>query len=367
MLVTGSYIGMLLEIMDKYLEAGRLSIFRMKPALKSKEGFRAVYKYAQVYNEPITNRTAHQINNLCMSDPFFISCVIQSNFEKRNLTKKKGVIDTVNHEITHRESEMSKTWAEYLHLTFKRINGPNTKMLMLHLNKHNERTWTPKELKATLDIDLNIEEIYERLILLSEADVIMRHSSDYQFSGLQDGTLNLILRERFEEEIDGFEPDLKSEFSTRIDELEKDKKQLQGRNNYLEGMLAEHLLAVELRAKKHVQLSAYFTGLADVGPLNLIDIQERVAYHRSDGKSEEIDIIAKTDDGRVLMVELRKRQAKTGIKVVTDLRDNAIDYAQQYNVLVLPAFLSLGGFTDAAKTFCVENGIGMAEEINYDG
>ena len=215
MLVTGSYIGMLLEIMDKYLEAGRLFIRRMKPSLESEEGLLAVYKYAEVYNIPITNKTANQINELCMSDAFFISCVIHSTFEGKDLTDENSVIDTVNYEITHRESQMSKTWAEYLHLTFKRLNGLNTKTLMLFLNKHNERTWTPKDLKKTLDIDLDVEDIYERLVLLSEADVLLRHSSDYQFSGLKDGTLNLILRERFEEEIDGFEPDLRTEFQAR--------------------------------------------------------------------------------------------------------------------------------------------------------
>lgn len=45
------------------------------------------------------------------------------------------------------------------------------------------------------------------------------------------------------------------------------------------------------------------------------------------------------------MVEVRKRQEKTNVKAVTDLRDNALAYAEQMGVTVLPAFLSLGGFT----------------------
>ena len=366
MLVTGSYIGILLDIMEKYLEAGRLSITRMKPSLDPKEGVLAVYKYAEVYDVPITNKTANQINELCMSDPFFISCVIHSNFEGKDLTNEGSVIDTVNYEITHRESQMSKTWAEYLHLTFKRINGQNTKNLMLFLNKNHERNWTPKDLKKKLNLDLEVEDIYERLILLSEADVLLRHSSDYQFSGLKDGTLNLILRERFEEEIEGFEPNLKTEFQARLAALEADKKSLQGRNSYLEGMMAEHLLAVELRVKQHIRLANYFTGLDHIEVLTLVDVQERVPYRRTDGKSEEIDIIAKADDGRILMIEVRKRQEKTGIKAMKGLWNNAKDYAQQYDVVVLPAYLSWGGFTEETKTYCIEQGIGMAEEINYD-
>jgi len=367
MLVTGSYIGLLLEIMDKYLEAGRLSIERMQPYLQKNEGLLAVYKYAEVYDVSITNQTAHQINELCLSDPFFISCVILSKYAEKDLMTTKGVINTVNFEITSRESEMSKTWAEYLHLTFKRINGINTKNIMLCLNKHDDRTWTPQELKDELNLELDKEEIYDRLVLLSESDVIMRASSDIQFHGLQDGTLNLILRKRFEEEIDGFEPDFRSEFQEQLDILQADKARLRGRNSYLEGMVAEHLLAVELRAKKYVHLSDYFTGVTDTNQLNLVDVQERVPYRRSDGKSEEIDVLAKADDGRVVMIEVRKRDEKTGLKTVTDLRDNAADYAQQHGVPVLAAFLSLGGFAKSAKKFCAENGIAIADKIDYNG
>ena len=56
MLVTGSYIGWLLSIIDKYLEAGRLSRITFSPYLTSEAGLQAVYKYAEVYEEPITNQ-----------------------------------------------------------------------------------------------------------------------------------------------------------------------------------------------------------------------------------------------------------------------------------------------------------------------
>jgi len=78
MLVTGSYVGWLLKISGKYLQAGRLSNWRMTPYLTPEEGLQAVYTYAAVYDEPVTNETALLINQLCMSDPFFISCVMQS-------------------------------------------------------------------------------------------------------------------------------------------------------------------------------------------------------------------------------------------------------------------------------------------------
>ncbi len=69
MLVTGSYISWLIDISSKYLEAGRLSEWYMTPYLIPEEGLQAVYKYAEIYEESITNETAVQINQLCMSDP----------------------------------------------------------------------------------------------------------------------------------------------------------------------------------------------------------------------------------------------------------------------------------------------------------
>ena len=85
MLVTGSYVGWLIEISGKYLQGGRLSEWYLPPYLTSEEGLQAVYTYADVYHEPVTNDTALLMNRLCMSDPFFIACVMQSNYADRDL------------------------------------------------------------------------------------------------------------------------------------------------------------------------------------------------------------------------------------------------------------------------------------------
>ena len=55
MLVTGSYVGWMIEISEKYLQAGRLTELYMNPYLTSEEGLQAVYKYTEIYNEPVTS------------------------------------------------------------------------------------------------------------------------------------------------------------------------------------------------------------------------------------------------------------------------------------------------------------------------
>lgn len=136
--------------------------------------------------------------------------------------------------------------------------------------------------------------------------------------------------------------------------------------NHLSGRLAENLLANELKARRRVRLADYFPNLTAGVELNLIDVRERVSFQRADGKGQEIDVLAQADDGRVLLVEVRKRQEKMGLTAVSDFRDKVNAYAQQFpQQVVLPAFLALGGFTPETQHFCNQQAIGMAEQIVY--
>ena len=126
-------------------------------------------------------------------------------------------------------------------------------------------------------------------------------------------------------------------------------------------------MAFAFRSKQQMgqplNLADYFTNITDTRPLKLVSVMERISHRLLNGDGEEIDIIAKADDGRVVMVEVRDRRDKTGTKPVMGLQTNALDYAAQYGVTVLPAFLSLSGFTEEATVFCKANGVGMAEEV----
>ncbi|MCP4351071.1 MAG: hypothetical protein GY795_36870 [Desulfobacterales bacterium] len=366
MLVTGSYVAWLLKIAGKYLQGGRLSEWHLNPYLTPEEGMQAVYKYAEVYNEPVTNETAFLINRLCMSDPFFISCVMQSNFENRDLTAEQGVIETFNYEITDRYSRMSKTWSEYIQLTLQKVNDRYAKSMLLYLSKHSDRYWTHQELKRKLEIDLDLDEIKKKLLLLVEADVIEWGISDIQFRGLQDGTLNLILRNRFEEEINGFVPDLKQEAHEQIRELKKETKRLQGMLNNLSGKFAEYQLATAFRSKKRFVLSDYFAGVKDTTRLNIVDVRQRVPLQRENGKNMELDIVAESDCGRVVVVEIKKWKTRIGKNHVEDFAEKVEIYAKDVpGKTILPAFLSLGGFTEEALQFCEMRDIGTAECIMF--
>ena len=367
MLVTGSYISWLLDICMRYLEAGRLTKWRMSPYLPPDEGLQAVYKYAELYQQPITNETAPLINQLCMADPFFISCVIQSNYDDKILTTSDGVVNTVNYEITHHESELSETWKEYISLTLPKINDVHSKQLLLHLSKYNQRQWTPRELKEALQLELPVQKIQEKLNLMIEADLINQGDADIDYQGLQDGTLYLILRHRFEKEITTFAPDLRVDFQADIAALKKDKQRLQGMLNQLSGKMAEYQLATQFRSHKRFALTEYFRGIQDNTHLNIIDVKLRVILQRADGKTMELDVVAESSCGRVVLLEVKKWQKAVGREVIEDFWEKVQCYQQQYpKHIVLAAVYSLGGFTEEAETLSASYGLGLTEHIEWN-
>ncbi len=369
MLVTGSYVSWLIDIAGKYLEAGRLSEIYMDPYLMPEKGLEAVYRYAAHFGEPVTNETALLINDICMSDPFFISCVIQSNCPGRDLTTAEGVAETADYEIRDRRSEMSRTWGEYIQLTLSRINDRHAKMILLHLSRNSDRYWTPEDLKKTLPLDISADEIRKRLNLLVEADVIEWGSSDIQFQGLRDGTLNLVLRSRFEQEIAGFSPeppDLAREFREKIEGLRGEKNRLQGALNNLTGKVAEIQLASAFRSRKRFALSDFFDGVGDKTRLNIVSSKCRVPLLREDGKRTDLDVVAESACGRVAVVEVKKWKTPVGRTVVEDFTEKVAIFSEQNpDKKVLPAFLSLGGFSEDALELCKAEGIATAGKLGH--
>ncbi len=256
------------------------------------------------------------------------------------------------------------TWGEYIELSSKRINTVNSKHILLHLSKHSDREWTPGDLKDKLKLDIDENEIHNLLKVMVNADLIREGNSDIRYRGLTDGTLCLILQNRFEEEIRSFRPDMKKNFYEEIRQLNKDKKSLQGLVNHLTGMMAEYQLATEFRSRKRFSPSRYFTNVRDDTKLNITDVRMRVQFQRDDGKGMEMDVLAESDCGRIMAVEVKKTKNPTGLAIVKDFLEKISVYAVQHpEKRLIPAYFSAGGFTKEAQEFCDENGIATAMEI----
>ncbi len=157
---------------------------------------------------------------------------------------------------------------------------------------------------------------------------------------------------------------MKQEAHQQVCELQKEKRQLQGMLNNLSGQFAEYQLFMSFRSKKRFALSEYFSGVRDTARLNIIDVKQRAPLLRENGKRMELDVVAESGCGRMIVVEVKKRKMKTGQNLVEDFDEKVRIYAKSApGKLILPVFLSLGGFTVKAMQFCEERGIGTAEHI----
>ncbi|MCP4686820.1 MAG: hypothetical protein GY859_02155 [Desulfobacterales bacterium] len=366
MLVTGPPVQWPIGGNDVCPGAARFSEYRMKPNLTPLEGLLAVYQYAAFYKASITNKTAILINQLCMADPFFIASVIQNPYGNGILTTEEGVVNAIHHEIANRRSDMSRIWRDSMCKTLRAIDDRNGRAILLHLAKHPDRSWTPKEIQEAAPMELDERGIQEKLRILAEAEAIEWGESDIRFRGPRDGALNLILRNRLEEEISGVLPDLKQELHDRIKQFKAKKRGLQGLIANLSGKFAEFQLGAAFRSRKSFSPSDYFTGVKDETELNIIDVRQGVLFQRDDGKKMKFDVIAESDCGRVLVVEVKKRNVETGPKIVSDFHEKVNVYAKLFpDKTILPAFLSMGGFTVDAGAFCKAWGIGAAEKIEH--
>ncbi|MBF0121626.1 MAG: restriction endonuclease [Desulfobacterales bacterium] len=122
----------------------------------------------------------------------------------------------------------------------------------------------------------------------------------------------------------------------------------------------------DFRTRKKFSLSTYFEGAQDLTVLNIINTMMRFKFQRADGKDMEFDVLAESDCGRVILVEVKKTKEKIGVTAVKDFIEKVTAYKNIFSgKKALPCFLSVGGFTDEALKFCNSQGIGTAEHINY--
>ena len=125
-------------------------------------------------------------------------------------------------------------------------------------------------------------------------------------------------------------------------------------------------MASAFRSRKRLALSDFFRGVRDAARLNITAVKRRVPLQREDGKNMELDIVAESDCGRTVIVEVKKWKTPVGRTVAADFAEKADIFSEQNpDRTLLPAFLSLGGFRKDALRLCQDRGIGTAERIEH--
>nr|MDJ0839778.1 hypothetical protein [Acidobacteriota bacterium] len=317
MLAAGSAVGWLIEAIDTYLEAGRLGKRWMSPYLAEEEGLEAVYRYAEVYEEPITNEAAVFLNMLCFSDPYFIACAMRSSCPNRDLTNLNGVARVVDYETGNEHAELSQEWETWLDRSLTRINERHAKKILLYLTRLADEQFTPKILKERLNLPISEEEIHQKLEMLRKAELIHAARTEYRYYALKDGTFYLLLKQRFKDQLAELDPEAELGIHEEIARLTSEKKSLQGRLNNLVGRFAEMQLENDMRTRKRFKPSVYFEGIQDDREFEIARIYPRYVVQAPDGKSGEIDLRVDGTDGRTLMIEVKKHKDPIDSDVVT--------------------------------------------------
>ncbi|MCP4345696.1 MAG: hypothetical protein GY795_09240, partial [Desulfobacterales bacterium] len=163
MLVAGSYVGWMTQMMRDMFKGGRLKRTPVSPKLTSDRGLEATYRYAEYYKQKITDESAFVINLLTQSDPFYIATLFRSDWEERDFSTVEGAVRTLTHEIKNREGEMFDTWSDYIDSAIREVNDTHAKKILLFLSGERFRECTRDEIRDHLNGELNDRELEEKL------------------------------------------------------------------------------------------------------------------------------------------------------------------------------------------------------------
>ncbi len=395
MLVAGSYIGWMSRMMFDMFKGGRLKYTELLSKLTFNEGIEAVHKYADYYNVSISEEIALAINVLAQSDPFYIAAIFRSDYQAKDLQTVDGVIRTLTYEAADRRGELSRTWSEYIDTTIKEVNDKYAKQILLFLSRERHKECTREEIGNHLNGALSDRELEHRLRTLVYGDLITKGSNDFRYSGIPDDILDLIFRERYEEEIYRTHPDITAELAARIKALEDHNKSLQGALNELKGRMLEFVIHRELNRisqkgatlrnlKQRLrpfltpQIAEFATDMASFLKQSKFDTVWRSYYIRlPDTGVRELDIVAEgadSDSYWALIAEIKNRDEQyppTMIEVKafitkTKLFKQQVMQEGKTIQFICPVYISAKGFDAPVEKMLHENGVLTADMDSWD-
>jgi len=246
MLVSGSYVGWMTQMMRDIFVGGWLKRTKISPKLAVDEGMEAVYRYAEYNNKALSDDAAFVINLLTQSDPFYIASLFRSDWENQDFTSVEGAIKTLAYEIRDREGEFFGTWSEYIFSTVDAVNDQHAKKILLYLSKERHKECTRDEINDYLGNPLSDRELEDKLRALEYGDLITQGRNNFRYCGIQDDILDLIFRDLYQEEIDDDIPNIDLELTLKVATLEKEKKSLTGALSELKGRMLELIVYREL-------------------------------------------------------------------------------------------------------------------------
>ena len=337
LIISGSEIHGLSEIAQRL--TARLKELRNLPEDEAKESIR---RYAKTSRTKINEQAEEKIWNLTQGDPLYFKALFFSRHnDTKDYTNEDNIIATYTQEIT--QGEIYRTWMEYIAAFFLGANERNAKRIMLYLFQAGEER-TRAQMIKDLNLDMTDSELETKLRQLIKADLISQGETNFDYKIEKDKTYELVFRRLYQEEIDGFIPDIRKEL-----------RQEMGITSYEKGKFRDYL--VRERIKKPFNLK----GLAENG-IDLT-IKPKSIHERETVKvglrDREIDLIVK---GNVEMwIDVKDTKGKYG-KREADRWIEVKNIINEKSPKTLFATYSQNGYTASGKELLVSNGVYVLKE-----
>ncbi len=371
LLVSGSWVGWLMNLLMELLPS-RFRYYFLENMTRD-ESVEMVYKYSQFFDVPVTEETAYLMAEIAEGSPFYISSIMLSSFENKNLTSIDGLTQTLEFETLDMRGVIKFTWMEYIASALPRINDRNGKNIVLYLCKHRDREVTRKELRDELKLDMPDPELELKLKALVESDIIAQGQTNFDYRGVRDNIFDKVFRGVYQKEIEHFDvKEIKKEYDQSFEKLKRQYRRLQGKYNYREGYFAEYLILDRLRydaRKNNDELKSITLNLP--GDFNFCEYTRVWKYISSPeySRSFDIDIYARSvNAGDYSIVgEVKCRDVKKFSKEEAERFLVKFEEVRKYENLdrVIGFIFSRSGFTAEAEDFCKEKGIAFSDNQKW--
>ncbi|MDM8552376.1 hypothetical protein QUF72_19985 [Desulfobacterales bacterium HSG2] len=368
LLVTGSWVGWLMDDLSKFLP-GR---FLKDPLgnLPEDEAVEMIYKYSLFRNIPVSEESAWLMAHLAEGNPFYISALFESKCPgRKDLTTEDGIRRILEFETLNLDGTINMIWMEYLDSAFPRINDAHAKDMVLCLSKERHRFVARKELKRKLGLDMSDSELEKKFRALFRADIIEEHYGRYR--GVQDNIFDKVFRRTYSEDIDEFVTrEAPDEYRQLFEDIQEKYERLRGEYGRYKGAFAEFMIISRLKSeafKENDRFMAMMRNLPD--DFRFTEYGNVWSYHSPPLHEPEfqIDVLAiAEEDGYSLIGEVKNRKVKFSVKEAKAFQEKAEELARLEDIgKVLLFVFSVSGFYKNTTDHLKKNGIAWTSDKRW--
>ncbi|MCP4105538.1 MAG: hypothetical protein GY749_08380, partial [Desulfobacteraceae bacterium] len=245
MLVTGSWVGWLMDDLNRYLP-GRFTKYPLEN-ISEDESVEMIHKYSLLMNVPITEETAFLAAELTEGNPFYISALFTSRYPGKDLTTVRGVRETFEFETLNLDGSINAAWTEYIDSAFPKINEKYAKDIVLYLSAHRNRRVGHREIREKLGLDMSDPELEKKLKAIFRCDIIEEDRGLYR--GIRDNIFDKVFRRSYSDDIHLFvTKEAPEEYKKLFEEIRKKYERLKGEYSRYKGAFAEFMIISRLNS-----------------------------------------------------------------------------------------------------------------------